>query len=142
MFKSRNGRKVEKGQLVGVHYNAHRNTWSVVEMKSRKTVGLVLGYTDAISLIKCTVKIDKAKQRLVRNKQHKDRHAFIVGYVDDIGKFEILENSIYYNPYKLESFVDATSYLFNRKAEYLEYMERVNLQKKENPIVTYTKGVA
>ena len=67
-FISRNGRILEKGQLVGVHWNSHKNVYSIVEFKSRNTAGLVNGYAMSVTLFNCTVKIDKSKQKTVREK--------------------------------------------------------------------------
>lgn len=138
-FISRKGRVVVKGQLVGVHWNSHQNVFSVVEFKSRRTAGKVLGYVDRITLTDCTVKIDKSKQKSVRENNRKDRHAFIVGYVQDIGVVQKFENGIYYNPYKLDSFVDAIKFSCGN-VEYIEQMERVNLDydfQNNRPNVTY-----
>lgn len=81
LFQSRLNRTIEEGDLVGVHWNKHKNVWSIVEMKSRKGVGLVKGYADEITLEDVTFHIDKAKQKGVRESGTKDRHAFVVGKV-------------------------------------------------------------
>jgi len=138
-FISRNGRILEKGQLVGIHWNSHKNVYSIVEFKSRNTAGLVIGYAMSVTLLNCTVKIDKSKQKTVREKNRKDRHAFIVGYVEDINQKEELTNKIYYNPYRVESFVDKD--LFEKgELKYLSRLKRVHMNynfQSNKPEVTY-----
>jgi hypothetical protein len=138
-FTSREGREVVQGQLVGVHWNSHRACWSIVEFKSRNTIGRVLGYADQVTLDNCTVKIDQAKKKKLLETGVKDRHAFIVGEFITCGHIEILPRPIYYNPAKLESFVDARKY-FSGVHEYIKNMFRVNMNydfKAGRPVVTY-----
>lgn len=136
-FESRLGRTVEKNTLVGVHWNAHRSCWSIVQMKSRNTIGLVIGYADNLTLTDCTVKIDKSKQKNVRDSGVKDRHAFIVGRFENFN-VEAPEKKLYYNPHKLDSFVDAEQFECGN-VEYLAHMDRVNFDswKKLYPVVRY-----
>ena len=105
-FRPRHDRTIEKGQLVGVHWNSHQSCWSIVAFKSRKAVGLVIGYADDVTLENVTFHIDKAKQKSVREKGTKDRHAFLVGNLVDFNSKQ-LEKNIYYNPFKLDNFVDS-----------------------------------
>lgn len=138
-FTPRLDREIQLGQLVGIHWNSHQNVYSVVEFKSRKMVGKVLGYVDRITLADCTVKIDISKQISVRKLNRKDRHAFIVGCIESVGKKEKLPNGIYYNPYKLDSFVNAQEYL-KQKHTYLDTMKKVNFDynhQSGKPEVTY-----
>jgi len=136
---SRNGRILEKGQLVGVHWNSHKNVYSIVEFKSRNTAGLVIGYAMSVTLLNCTFKIDRSKQKAVREKNRKDRHAFIVGYIEDINQKKELSNKIYYNPYKVDSFVDKD--LFEKgEIKYLSRIKRVHMNsdfQNNKPDVTY-----
>jgi len=139
-FISRNGRELKQGQLVGVHWNSHKNIWSIVEFKTRKTVGLVLGYAEQVTLKNCTVKIDESKKRKALEKGQKDRHAFIVGEIVNCGKSEKLENSLYYKPSCLKSFVDAEEYFTLNRIDYVERMTAVNLDfdfDQNKPVVTY-----
>lgn len=132
-FVSRKGRTLENGQLVGVHFNSHRKTFSIVLMSSRKTVKHVLGYSDQITLVDCTTKIDKSKQQSVRKTGVKDRHAYIVGYIENL-KAEQLGYNVYYDPNLVDDFVDKNS------MQPLKRVSKVNLITRNNkPIVTYTK---
>lgn len=133
-YISRNDRSIEKGQLVAVHYNSHKSCFSVVSVSSRHSIGNVLGYVDNIVLSDCTTHIDKAKQRSVRNTGVKDRHAFIVGkIVSTKCKDDNTMLDIYYNPYKLDNFVDKQS------MRYLDSMSLVSLCNGIKPIVKYYK---
>jgi len=138
-FTSRMGRTVEKNMLVGVHWNAHKNCWSIVQFKSRHAVGLVLGYAENITLRDCTTHIDKSKQKKVRVTEKKDRHAFIVGYVESFEP-EGLDNQLYYNPHQLDNFVDRKNYSETQEKKYLENMSRVSLDHWKNlyPVVRYS----
>jgi len=138
-FISRNGRILEKGQLVGVHWNSHKNVYSIVEFKSRNTAGFVIGYAMSVTLLNCTVKIAGSKQKTVREKNRKDRHAFIVGYVEGINQKEELNNKMYYNPYKVDSFVDKELFEIG-EIKYLSRLKRVHMNsdfQNNKPDVTY-----
>lgn len=140
-FESREGRNIDKNSLVGVHWNSHKNCWSIVSMKSRHTTGLVLGYCQEITLRDVTTHIDKSKQKkvLASPTQAKDRHAFMVGYIEDL-EFEALEKNIYYKPQCVSNFVDAEAWFKHGKAEYIENVDRVSLkwnQEKNHPVVQY-----
>ena len=113
-FEPKDGRKLEKGMLVGVHWNSHKDCYSVLAMKSKKTTGLVLGYVDSIELSQVTFKIEEATQKKVREQGTKDRHAFVVGYVVNVGINSLrelkyhkdgLDVEIKYNPFKFDTFV-------------------------------------
>jgi hypothetical protein len=136
-FESRMGRTIDKNTLVGVHWNAHKKCWSIVAMKSRKSVGLVLGYCQEITLRDVTTHIDKSKQKKVIETGTKDRHAFIVGYIEDL-VFEKLENNIYYNPKKVESFVDADILFEHNEKEFIKHVDKVSMMHDgKKPVVTY-----
>lgn len=141
-FTSRMGRTIDKNTLVGVHWNAHQNVWSIVQFKSRHSVGLVLGYASEITLRDVTTHIDKSKQKKVLNSptQAKDRHAFMVGYIEDL-EFEELEKNIYYKPQAVKDFVDAEKF-FNGTVEYMEHADRVSMKynfERNHPVVKYRK---
>ncbi|MBG9732275.1 hypothetical protein ABD87_22890 [Lysinibacillus sphaericus] len=136
-FEPRLNRSIEQGDLVGVHWNLRKNTWSIVAMKSRKSVGLVVGYANAIILENVTFHIDKIKQASVREKGAKDRHAFVVGKIVDLNINEKLTMELYYNPFKVDSFVDKTNYN-NGRCEYLTNVKTATFFYDGKPIVKYT----
>lgn len=134
--------QIHKGMLVGVHVNSHQNCLSIVAMKSQKSrhsVGLVLGYAQSITLSDCTTHIEKSKQKKVKMLGKKDRHAYIVGYVQDFNAVT-LEKGIYYKPEHVDNFVDAQSYFQNGEILEIGSVRSVNLQVCPNsgkPQVTY-----
>jgi hypothetical protein len=140
-FESRMGRTIDKEMLVGVHWNAHKKIWSIVQMKSRHSVGLVLGYASEVTLRDVTTHIDKSKQKKVLESptQAKDRHAFIVGYIEDL-KFESLEKNIYYKPQCVKDFVDAEAWFKHGEKKFIENVSRASLKwnhEKNHPVVKY-----
>jgi hypothetical protein len=138
-FESRQGRTIDNHTLVGVHWNAHKKIFSIVSMKSRNSVGLVLGYANQVTLRDCTTKIDKSKQKKVIESGVKDRHAFIVGYIENL-EVERLEKNIYYSPKKVSDFVDAEKLFKCGEKKFIEHVDRVNLDfdhENNHPVVTY-----
>jgi hypothetical protein len=130
------------GKLVGVHWNAHRKTFSIVEMKSKNTLGKVIGYSDYVTLENCYPLILKSEQKKVREGEHKNRHAFIIGNVVDFD-INAYSNTLYYNPNNVNSFVDKLQFTSGNKY-LLDSMDKVALAKvpsKERPLVTYNRGV-
>lgn len=143
LFQSRNNRKIVDGQLVGVHWNAHKNCWSIVEMKSRKSTGVVLGYASNLTLEDATFLIVKSKQKKVRDTGTKDRHAFVVGKITSFECIDDkLEMPLYYNPYKVDDFVDGYSFHLKGKVLELEKARKVNMRDvNSKPVVTYQNGI-
>ncbi|MDY7043649.1 hypothetical protein RVS70_05460 [Virgibacillus sp. M23] len=137
IFTPYKDRKISIGQLVAVHWNAHKKTFSIVEMKSRNSIGKVLGYASHITLEGCYFKIDKSKQKKTIETGVKDRHAFVVGRIKDLNNIRF-EKNIYYNPKKVKSFVDYEQHV-NGRDEYLQLVDKVNLSAHKNnfPVVTY-----
>jgi hypothetical protein len=134
-FTPRDNRTIEHGQLVAVHWNAHKQTYSILAMKSANSIGNVIGYADNITLTDCRFKIDRTKQQIVHKEQRKERHAFIVGHVQSL-TYTPCNKRIYYNPYKLQSFVDADTY-FSGTTEYLQTVQTVGMHNAGKPVVTY-----
>lgn len=141
-FVAREGRQIDEKTLVGVHWNSHKNCWSIVKMNSRHGVGLVLGYCQEITLRDVTTHIDKSKQKKVIESPTgaKDRHAFMVGYIEDL-QFEALEKNIFYKPQCVSDFVDAEAWFKHGKKEFIENVSRVSLRwnhETNKPSVKYS----
>lgn len=102
-MKSFRGRTIKQGQRVFVYRNLHKNTWSIRDVST----GLVLGYSDTLTLNNVTFTVsEKGRQRVLKEKV-KNVHAGVVGdYVssDIISLKGCLE--ITYNPYLYDSFVN------------------------------------
>jgi hypothetical protein len=137
-FTSYNERKIHSNMLVGVHWNARKKVWSIVRMNSRHSVGLVLGYASQVTLRDVTTHIDKIKQNSVIETGAKDRHAFMVGYIENFNS-ETLERFAYYNPKQVKDFVDLEKF-FNGEVEHIESAEYVSLDfnfEQNRPVVMY-----
>ena len=142
MFESREGKQLKKGMLVAIHFNSTRKDYSVVEMKSLKTVGKVIGYITKGILSNGYPLIMKSSQRVVRESKQKNRHAFLVGYWEG---FEVDSHSItgqvYYNPHKVDSFIDYDLYKKGITKEinssYQFHFDLIKNEKKIKPIIKY-----
>lgn len=88
-----------KGELVGVHYNAHEKCWSVVSFKSRKTVAKLAGHAPTLVLDDISFKVDLSKKRKAFEKGTKDRHTFIVGVFVGLDEKKLIsKGKLFYNP--------------------------------------------
>lgn len=128
--------------LVGVHWNSHQDTFSIVKLKSKRSVGTVIGYADYVELENCYTFIEKSKQKVVREQGRKERHAFICGYIKSFD-YKYFDNGVYYNPKKLDNFVDAVDFLHFGTINYIRTMDKVGMAKNHDvnkPMVTYGKG--
>lgn len=130
------------GKLVAVHWNVRDKTFSIVEMKSKHSLGRVIGYSDYVTLENCYPVISKSGQKKVREGEHKNRHAFVVGNVVDFD-INVFSNTLYYNPKNVDSFVDKGLYMSGHKM-LLDSMDKVAFGKvpsKARPLVTFNRGV-
>lgn len=143
LFQSRNNRTIVDGQLVGVHWNSHKNCWSIVSMKSRKSTGVVLGYASNITLEDVSFHIDKSKQKYVKENLKKERHAFVVGKIVSFEcTDEKIEMPLYYNPLKVDTFVDGISYHARGVVFPLDGAMVTKLRDEDGkPVVTYIGSI-
>jgi hypothetical protein len=128
---------------VAVHWNSRDKLYSIVHMKSKHSEGLVIGYSENITLENCYVHIRKSEQLKVRNGTHKNRHAFICGTIVDFEP-NAFANKLYYNPRKLDSFVEQYAYIEHGIIDYIDHMDYVALakiQSKNKPFVTFKKSL-
>jgi hypothetical protein len=126
MFESREGKEIKVGMLVGLHFNAKRKDYSIVEMKSLRTAGKVLGYVKKGKVSNAYQVVGKAGQKDVRESKQKNRHAFLVGTWEGFDLENIVDGLIYYNPHILENFVDYN--LFFDEGEIKEIDEKKYIQ--------------
>lgn len=107
--------------LVDVYKNLHNSLWSIRDVKTN----LVVGYAKTVELKDCKLIVCEAgRQRVLREKQ-KNVHAYVRGSIKGTIGFKAFKNrtipttpaisltdgyspncSLYYNPYKVSSFVD------------------------------------
>ena len=126
MFESREGKNLKNGMLVGLHFNAKRKDYSIVEMKSLKTAGKVLGYVTRGKIKDGYSVIAKSGQKDVKKTKQKNRHAFLVGTWEGFELENIVDGHVYYNPHILENFVDYDSFI--REGEVNEIKEKKYIQ--------------
>jgi hypothetical protein len=143
MFESREGKQLKEGMLVAIHFNSTRKDFSVIEMKSFKTLGKVIGYITEGVLMNGYSLIMKSGQSSVRQSKVKNRHAFLVGYwkgfEHDCLKFD---GQLYYNPLKLSCFVDYSSFnnddtIKEIKQAYYYHFDLIKNKKEVKPIIKY-----
>ncbi len=110
---------IDPSRKVRVYRNLHKDCFSV------KQDGLVRCHADGVTLQVCKFIISKAGQKRVRDKQQKNVHAFIEGYVVDtrgadrevdgeVTDGQLMSGlsnweTLYYNPYKCDGFTNTAS---------------------------------
>ena len=143
MFESREGKQLKKGMLVGIHFNSTRKDFSVVEMKSLRTVGKVIGYISKGILSNGYPLVMKGNQRIVRETKQKNRHAFLVGHWEGFeADSHSITEQVYYNPHKVDSFIDYD--LFHSEgivkeinSSYQFHFDLIKNEKEIKPIIKY-----
>lgn len=102
---------LQLGQLIAFHWNSHKDCYSILEMRSEKTKGNVIGYCDEIEVSDAYIIFDNSKKAYTLRTHKKDRHTFIVGKFKGFNKSNTsYEKILYYNPLKVNTFVDADIY--------------------------------
>lgn len=76
---------------------------------SIRQFGVVVGHTKAIILRNTDFIVQKGGQKRARESKSRNVHAFIRGYIDPYGYFELVqqtsENKVIYHPFKTDTFV-------------------------------------
>jgi len=95
-----------KGEKVMVHFNLHKNTFSVT-YKSR-----VIMNADYVKLTNVEFRVRQGGKNKVREEKNKNVHAFVIGELVNYCKYpcenipqESNDNIVTYDPYKYDSFV-------------------------------------
>lgn len=108
MINSYKGREVKAGQQVKVYFNLHKKVFSIKDTES----GLVLAHGNNITLLDATFTVSEAGRLRVIAEKVKNVHAYVVGTYKGAGDEYCpsdLWSEAYYNPYKVDSFVDSLS---------------------------------
>ena len=137
------GRSVDVGDYVHVYRNLHRDKLSI-RIKS-----LVHGHAKLVSLKNVKFKVNENLNNLVRNTGQKNVHAFVEGEVEFADNYifgslednyKALERSglvrVYYNPYKVNSFVvfETGKPIFNAESAVV-IMDRVYITIRKDDAV-------
>ena len=105
-------RKIDLDRPVSVYYNLHRKCYSIQQG------GLVMDHASRVWLVNVKPRVRKAGQAKVRTTGRKNVHAFLtghlmayapVGHASQGSMFQGREAELYYNPYKVDTFVEKTS---------------------------------
>ena len=90
------------GKRVFVYRNLHRGCMSI------RYKGRVVGHHDSVQLLGAEFKVGKAGQERVRRTKCKNVHAGVWGILVSVGEEYGAPhiNEIYYNPYKVDTFVE------------------------------------
>ena len=93
---------------VKVYYNLHKKCYSIVSLE-KENYGRVIKHENCVPLFDAQFKVsEKGRQRVLRE-QKKKVHAYVVGtWVSEFVPKGVVRLATY-NPYKYNSFVDATS---------------------------------
>jgi len=107
-----------------VYYNLHKGLFSV------KQDGLVVLHTRRVKLVNVHFQVSEAGRQRVLEEQRKNVHAYVNGVFQGVPEYSTVEGfrEAYYNPYKVDSFVDKetleplyeadTVYLIDRRIFY------------------------
>jgi hypothetical protein len=93
------GRQIDVTQKVSVYFNLHLKVWSI------KQGSLVVAHAEEITLTNVTTKIYESGRLRVIQERKKNVHSYLVGYITESDVEP--KKGLYYNPYKVSSFVDA-----------------------------------
>ena len=109
---------IDPTKKVRVYRNLHRKCISV------KQGGIVKCWTTNIVLKDCKFIISKAGQKRVRDEKKKNVHAFIEGYLADVGEADkqagFTWTESYYNPYRTDTFQDKETGRSISSAKYVD----------------------
>jgi len=107
-----------------VYYNLHKGLFSV------KQDGLVVLHTRRVKLVNVHFQVSEAGRQRVLEERRKNVHAYVNGVFQGVPEYSTVEGfrEAYYNPYKVDSFVDKetleplyeadTVYLIDRRIFY------------------------
>lgn len=104
---------VEKGQRVACFWNLHEDVFSIEgqTFERGKRRKLILAHGNAIILENVQFTVNERLRQQVLAKRQKNIHAFVKGEFTYAGAVENFSTKgmrqAYYNPYKVDSFVDA-----------------------------------
>ena len=90
---------------VFVYFNLHRKCWSVKALEGPNK-GRVIDHTHEVWLDGVTFKVSEAGRQRVLREKRKNVHAGVVGWIaPSTGLINAWWEPVYYNPYKVETFV-------------------------------------
>jgi phosphatidate phosphatase PAH1 len=100
MIQAYKGRVIDPDKRVRVYFNLHTGLWSIQQG------GIVVAHADELTLVRCTTSVSKPGRERVLREGRKNVHAFITGKLVTFTVQVMPPRKLYYNPYKVSSFVD------------------------------------
>lgn len=103
LYNKNNHMKIKRNfdilKPVMVYRNLQKDCWSI------KQNGLVVAYSDELTLKEVTFKVSETGRQKVIKTKHKNVHAFVCGTIT-YTQLLVLPNLAYYNPYATQFFID------------------------------------
>lgn len=93
------GRTLDKSKKVAVYRNLHNNKFSIMQN------GLVVAHTNKLALQGVTFHVSEKGRERVLHERKKNVHAYVKGYIYPIKPLPVERKEVYYNPYKVSSFM-------------------------------------
>ncbi|AGK88012.1 hypothetical protein M041_gp07 [Mycobacterium phage Severus] len=107
MIESYKGRMITHSTPVFAYRNLHKDRWSL-RAEAGPHKGKVIGHTDDVTLMDCTLKVSEAGRQRVIAEKKKNVHAGVVGHVVpedfDPRNYGHLPTKVSYNPYQAPTF--------------------------------------
>lgn len=104
---------------VFVYYNLHKHVFSIRAMEGPEK-GRVIGYSDSVTLQDATPKVSQAGRLRVIAEGRKNVHAGMVGHLVSTERVKYhVGRAVYYNPYKVSTFVFSGTAEEATKGKYL-----------------------
>jgi hypothetical protein len=98
------------GLKVDVYFNLHKKVWSVKSRDRRYNYGRVIAHMSEVSVDNATFVVSQAGRERVLREKRKNVHAYVRGTLNRFRDLRMVGNGecsdLYYNPYKVDSFVD------------------------------------
>lgn len=94
--------KPVQGRLVEVYRNLHNGKLSVRDYKTKR----VVGHADEVFLEEVQFVVSEAGRKRVRREKRKNVHAFVRGFECVVNRRRRWQNTVTYNPYQNETFID------------------------------------
>jgi hypothetical protein len=92
---------IKNGQRVFVHWNLHKDTYTVQDASS----GLVIGYLDELVIYDAHFVVRPAGLAKTRREGRKNVHAGVRGFIDKTSVSHRGASGVTYDPYRYDTFV-------------------------------------
>ena len=111
---------------VALYFNLHKKVFSIKAMEGENK-GRVIGHAANVFLRDCTFKVNEGGRQRVLKEKRKNVHAYVIGTLMSTDESTIIGKPVYYNPYKVSSFVTAFDH---EPIHYAEYVQAVAMNNR------------